>query len=69
MTKHHLRYLILAVLLGLTLTASLLGWDTLTMPRRYALTTTARAAFGSGNRLLLGFSCMIIQRKRVEGFG
>lgn len=53
MTKHHLRYLLLAVLLGLTLAVSLLGWDTLATPRRYALTSTAWAGFGGDGRLLL----------------
>ena len=36
---------LLAALLVLTLAASLLGWDTLVMPRRYALSATARAAY------------------------
>lgn len=53
MTKQHLKNCILLVLLGLTLSLVLLGWDTLVTPRRYALTSTARAGFGSSGQLLL----------------
>ena len=50
--KKYDRYILAAVLV-VTLGLSLLGWNTLAMPRRYALTTTARASFGSGDQLLL----------------
>lgn len=53
MKKQKLRYLLIAALFGLTLGASLLGWDTLVTPHRYALTSTARAGFGSGGHLLV----------------
>ena len=50
--KKYLPYILAAALI-LTLSLPLLGWHTLEMPRRYALTTTARAGFGSGGQLLL----------------
>ena len=52
MIKKQLR-LIPAAVLALTLVLSLMGWDVLTMPRRYSLATTAQAAFGSGGQLML----------------
>ena len=46
-------FLILAVVFALTLAVSVYGWDTLTMPERYSLTTTARSGFGVANQIII----------------